>query len=155
MLLGAEFLAPCNEHRLRFHHGFHFGEIVAHQCATRRHDVENGIGKTDTRGDFHRTCNHVYVSFNAVFLEKLIENHRVGGSNLAVVEPCKSGVFDILGNCKRQAAAAKAERTHNLHIALFFHHLVKSHDADVGSARRHRIGDVVVAEEKEFYREIA
>ena len=154
LFLYAQRRRAANQHRLAIQHHFHLAQIVAHQGATARHNIENAICQPNPRSNLHRTANHMNVGFNALIFQKICKNGRITRGNLLALKPFHTAILRFLWNGKRQAAFAKAQRTNHLHILTLFHHLVQPHNANIGSARSHRIGDIIIAQKQQFHRKI-
>ena len=88
------------------------------------------------------------IGCDILLAEEVDEDFRIGCGDFFAIEPLNAGVLHLFRYGERESALAESEAAYHLHLLLLFEHLVKSHNAYVGSACGYRIGDIVVAEKK-------
>ena len=95
LLLRCQFLVAY-EQSLALHHYLHLAQFVAYEGRARRNDIKNSVRESYARSNLYRALYHVNVDVDALFLSKLLQYVRVGGSNLLAVKPLHTCVVDSL-----------------------------------------------------------
>ena len=144
-LLLAE-LPVADEQGLAPHHYLHLAQVVAYQCGAAADDVEDAVGESDARTDFHRPRDDVNFCLDAVLVEEVAEYGRIARGNLLAIEPLYALIVDFLGDGQRQTALREAQARDNLGILAALHKFVLAHHADVGHTAGYALRNVVVAE---------
>ena len=80
------------------HHHFHFAQIIADQRRAAGNDVEDAVGQSDARADFHRTCNDVNLAVHTHLLHVVAQNVRIRSGNLFAVKPVDATILNLLGD---------------------------------------------------------
>ena len=94
---------------LALHDDLDLAEVVAHERRAAADNVEDTISQTDAWTDLNRTGNHMYFGLDAMLVEELLQDGRVGGCNLFAVEPLHTFIVDLLGDSQRKAALGEPQ----------------------------------------------
>ena len=97
----------------------------------------------------------MHVGSDSTLAHEVDKYFRIACGYFLAVEPLDAIIFHLLGYGEREAALAEAKAANHLHLLLLLKHLVKPHDANVGSACGNRVGNVVIAQKKKFHGEVA
>ena len=144
----------ANEHSIAFHHHFHLTKIIANQGAATTHDIEDAVGKTDARTDFHTSCDDMYFGLDVILFQKTVQYIWIGGGNLFPIKPFYTRIVDALGNGEAQPTFAESQMLDDGSIFMPFHKFIFTNHANVGNSTCHTLRNVVVAQVEHFQWEI-
>ena len=91
---------------------------------------------------------------NPLFVQVILQNFRIGGSDAFAGKPGGTGIVHILGNGQGDTALAETQFLDDIHRQSFFNHFVITDNTQVGRAVIDQLGDVIVAHIEHFDGEI-
>jgi hypothetical protein len=121
------------------------------------------VGPAEARRDFHRAGERDDLGADAVALQEVGQQRRIGGRDAQARDRGQILPRHALGNRQRQPAAAEVELAQHLEArrgaarghfqAPLFEH-VQTHQAQVADVFLHQVRDVVVAHEQHVERHV-
>ena len=94
------------------------------------------------------------IGVNTLFFQICAKNTRIASGNLLALKPLHARIVDSFGDSQRKAAFAEAQTTHHIGVLATLHKLIFTHDAEVGHTRSNALWNIIVAQIKDFNREI-
>lgn len=113
-----------HQHCLGSHHHFHLFETVAYQRGTGTHNVKDGVGKPNPRGDLHRAVDYMDFRGYAFLFKPGGKDLRIRGGDLLTREPRYPGIVDLFGNRQGESALAESQPFYDGYVLPPFEDLV-------------------------------
>ena len=135
-----------DEQSFALHHHFYLTEIIANEGRTTADDIEDTIGKTDARTDFHRTSDDMNLSINTFLCHELTEDVGIGSGNLLTIKPLHALIVDFFRDGKGETAFGKTQTRNNLRILTTLYKFVFTHYADICHTTGYTLWDVVITQ---------
>src|SRR5688572_15085385 len=137
------------------HYSFYFLQAIAKQRTSRAYNITNSIRQPYAWSNFYRSANFVNTSSNIVLGKKCFNDIGVGGRNIFSVKKLDSSIIISPGNCNRQSAFCKIKSLYDLILFLFFGYNIFAYYANICDFIFDVLWNIIVSEEKNFYREIS